>query len=219
MPSRWPNRWPNRWPSRWPSRWAAAALIALVVVAGRGTDGHAGVLTAEDTRAAKAVFKAVDAEHWRQARRYAKHLKDPVARKIIDWLDLTNPGTKFPFAVLQRFMADNPRWPGQTILRRRAEEAMTQNMTHPIILDWFARHQPVSTQGWTLYALALRGTGDERSARAVLRRTWVEGAFTKRQQKDFYRLFRKYLTADDHARRLDRLIWDGQYWAARRCGS
>ena len=59
-------------------------------------------------------------------------------------------------------------------------------------------------------------SGQVEAGRAALRAAWIDGNFTKRQERRFYRRYRKYLTRQDHIERLDRLIWRGRYWPARR---
>ena len=84
------------------------------------------------------------------------------------------------------------------------------------VLDWFKDRQPAISAGRVRKGAALLAIGQEKAGRAALRAAWVDGNFTKRQERRFYRRYRKYLTRQDHIKRLDRLIWRGRYWPARR---
>ena len=173
-------------------------------------------LTPQDTAAAKAAFKAIKAGDWKRARRGAARIKDPVAARLFHWLDLTRDGATAPFTRIAEFLEKNPRWPKRTLLLRRAEEAMTVKMPAQEVLNWFKDRQPDSADGQVRYGAALMATGQEEAGRAALRAAWVGGNFTKRRERSFYKRYRKYLTREDHIERLDRLIWRGRYWPARR---
>ncbi len=127
---------------------AAAAVLTATPVA-------AGLLTAEDSRLSKFAFQAADADRWSKVRRLAGRIKDPLTVKIFRWLDSSRRGTEASFEEIAAFMAKNPDWPRQSLLQRRAEEAMTAKTPHSAILAWFRARQPVSTDGSVRY-----GAGD-----------------------------------------------------------
>jgi soluble lytic murein transglycosylase len=188
---------------------AAAAVLTAPPVA-------AGLLTAEDSRLSKFAFQAADADRWSKVRRLAGRIKDPLTVKIFRWLDSSRRGTEASFEEIAAFMAKNPDWPRQSLLQRRAEEAMTAKTPHSAILAWFKARQPVSTDGSVRYGASLLALGNREKARRVLRDVWINGDFGKRQEKNFYRRYRKLLTREDHIARLDRLLWDGRDWPVRR---
>ena len=84
------------------------------------------------------------------------------------------------------------------------------------VMAWFDGREPVSTAGWSRLGAALLALDRKEEAIAVFRKTWVSGKFTKSQQRQFYRAYRRYLTREDHIDRLDQLLWEGSYWPARR---
>ncbi len=197
-------------------RLAIVALGIAVVALDAATPAPAAVLEPGQRKAVEATFKAIKADKWTAARRRAKGVTDPVAAKLIDWFDLTRPGTKASFADIDAFRNENPHWPGQRDLRRRAEEAMTAGLPAADVLAWFADREPLTGDGWERLAGAAVAAGDRERARRVVRRAWVAGNFGKRQERRFYKRFRRHLTRDDHVARLDRLAWEGRYWPARR---
>src|SRR5947199_243126 len=77
-------------------------MTALLIAAACSATALAGSLTAEDKRLTKAAFAAIDQEHWAQAKDIIARAKNPLARKLIDWLDLRQAGPGRAFAVLCR---------------------------------------------------------------------------------------------------------------------
>lgn len=197
-------------------RMQAAVLVGLVVIVPGPAQARTDVLTPADARAAKAVFKAIDRDKWKRARRLTGRIADPLVVKIIHWLDFTRPNTDASFRDIADFIAGNPDWPYQKTLRRRAEEAMDARTPTDEVLAWFRTHEPVIVDGRVRYGAALLAAGEKDKARAVLRKAWIDGNFGKRQERDFYKRYRALLTSGDHERRLDRLLWEGRYWPVRR---
>ena len=51
----------------------------------------------------------------------------------------------------------------------------------------------------------------------MLRYIWLNGNFGgKKKERRFYKKFRKILSSDANVKRMDRLLWQGRYWPARR---
>ncbi|MFQ5764997.1 MAG: lytic transglycosylase domain-containing protein, partial [Rhodospirillales bacterium] len=201
---------------------AAGLVIGLMVAlgpwatTGAAAGAEAGPLPVEDARALKAGFKAIDDGKPKQARSAEAGIKDPVAAKLLRWARLVAPDPNASFDEIAGFMADNPAWPDQRGLQRRAEEAMTPTMPDDKVLAWFGDRAPVSGDGQARLGAALLATGDVHKGEEVLKRAWINGDFTKHRERAFYKRHRRLLTLEDHRRRLDRLLWEGRYWPARR---
>ncbi len=197
----------------------ALRTIVLVAVAGflaPSMDADANTLSAAEAKNVRAVIQAMDKGNWRSAKSRLKKVKNPLALKIVTWFNLTQPDTPASYEDIIAFIRENPDWPNQSHLLRRAEENMPAEAKPADILAWFDKYPPVSIDGLTRQGAALVAVGRKEEGREILRKAWIGGNFGKRQQKDFYRLYRKYLTREDHIKRLDGLIWDGRYWQARR---
>jgi soluble lytic murein transglycosylase len=190
----------------WPLAWTVSAAGMKPSLA----------LSKTDAALARAAFKAADADQWKKAMRLAAGIDNPAAAKLFRWLDLTRSGSRALFPQITAFIKANPAWPSMRLLRRRAEETMKENTPPRDVIEWFAVHKPVSAQGRALLGASLLAVGKKKRGREVLRDTWINGDFTKRQEKRFYRRFRKQLTIGDHKARLDRLLWNGRYRPARR---
>ncbi len=190
------------------------AVFAIVLTAVNVVS--ADVLSAGDSRVAKAAFKAADQERWKKAARLSAKAENPLLLKTFKWFDYSRPGGSGSFAEIAAFITANPDWPYQNLLARRAEEAMTVSLDPLIILDWFKDRHPLSTAGRTQYIRALLARGKKDQARVEIRDTWINGNFAKRPEKLFYKRYRRYLEAGDNLKRLDRLLWEGRNWPSRR---
>ena len=142
-------------------RMQAAVLVGLVVILSGPAQAHTDVLTPAETRAAKAVFKAIDGDDWKRARRLTARISDPLVVKIIRWLDFTRPNIDASFRDIADFIGDNPDWPFQKTLRRRAEEAMDAKTPTDDVLSWFRTDEPVSVDGQVRYGAALLAAGEK----------------------------------------------------------
>ncbi len=193
----------------------AVVVIALKVLIGANTV-VADELSAGDTRTAKAAFKAASQDRWKKAMRLSAKVENPLFRKAFKWFDYSRRGNSNSFTEIAAFIAQNPGWPSQNLLARRAEEAMVGSLAPETVLEWFKDEPPVSTDGRIQYIRALLALGRKDEARSEIRDTWINNNFAERPEKFFYKQYRKYLSAEDNQKRLDRLLWEGRNWPARR---
>ena len=176
----------------------------------------AALLSKKDTVVYRKAFDYAKRDRWRWAGRLAGKARERLPAKILQWLQMTRPGNAVPFATIRQFIRDNPDWPKPGRLRRSAEEAISAKTPGAEVLAWFAKYPPRTTDGKIAMTAALMDAGRRDEARAMARRTWIEGNFGRRQQRRFIRRYRKMLTRDDHMARLDRLLWRGRHRQARR---
>lgn len=195
------------------SRILATGVFALALVTGSLTLAYRPA--AAQTATEKALT-AANKRDWGQAYATAGQSGDPVLRKLVAWADYTTPGTKASFSDIAAFLKANPNWPGQAILRRNAEEAMTGDASDRQVLDWFAGGEPRTTNGRMRLIQALYNAGRREEATTYMRRSWVEGNFGADQEKTFLKLYSGQLRKEDHSARLDRLLWDGRGPEAQR---
>jgi soluble lytic murein transglycosylase len=176
----------------------------------------APVLTAEQRELYVKAFAAADAGKWDEVRRLSSQGREAMANKVLRWLELQQPRSGASFEDLAAFIDANPDWPMQDILMRRAEEALVERTDDSVVLAWFALRGPTTADGAMRYAEALFRAGDRAKAIATVKEAWRSGGFGSKQEKDFLKRYRAHLTGDDHARRLDKMIWDGRHDEARR---
>lgn len=188
-----------------------ACLVALVPAS-----TYAQSLSKKDTALYKIAFKAAKSGDWKQADRIGKRATSPLLSKLLVWQRYTVANNGASFGQIDEFLRDNPDWPNQTALRRRAEEVMKNALSDDEALAWFADEQPLTATGASRYGRALQAKGRHAEATAYVRSAWRNLNMPRSDARDFYRHFRKLLRKQDHIDRLDRLIWDQQIGAARR---
>ena len=174
------------------------------------------ILSKNDKEVLKATFKEVSKNNLKEFYAQSKRLSDPLAKKIILYYYLVTQGTSASFKQLSTFINGNPHWPKMSSLKKRAEEAMSNDLSSQAVLNYFGNEPPISTEGWVQYIRALLDVGDEDKARRIIRQTWITKNFSRRPEQYFYKRYRGYLTKKDHLHRLDRLLWQGKKWPARR---
>jgi soluble lytic murein transglycosylase len=202
----------------------AALLVVLFGAAPSGPASAASTgalpadlfLHAADAKIAQTAFQAAAAGQWAKAELTARESKDPMLLKLVHWLGLVREGVPVPFFGVARFYEENHHWPMQTQLRRRVEESIGPDVPPAAVIDWFHRHPPGSAIGRIRYAEALIATGAVERGKALIRDAWITGSFPKAQEKAILKRHGKFLSKDDHAQRLDRVLWDGKVEEARR---
>jgi soluble lytic murein transglycosylase len=193
-----------------------ASVLSVVLGAWAGAP-LADVLTPSDQNHFRAALEAaLDRGAWERAGRFAAETKDPLARKALRWLFLTEGAAGTSFAEIAGFIADSPDWPRQVTLARRAEDAMTDGMPPATVLAWFKDRTPVSAMGMVRLAEAQWQTGRKAAAEATIRRAWVEGNFDAKLEREFLKSYGRFLDGGDHWARLDRLLWSGKTEQAQR---
>lgn len=174
---------------------------------------HAEDAAAPD-QAAVAAIKAAQTGDWNQAYGNAAQSRDPLVHKVVRWLDYSRSNPSGRFAEIVSFIEQNPDWPLQKTLRRRAEDALAGE-SDDTAADWLKRNPPVSATG-KARAAELLYKRDPAAGAASLRTAWVDGDFSPTDEHSFATRFASVLRIEDNVKRLDRLIWDSQTDAARR---
>ena len=170
----------------------------------------------KDASTYKLAFKAAKAGNWKKARNLAAHAKHPLPAKVLSWLQYTSPASSAGFSEINSFLNANPGWPRRRTLRRRAEEAIKNELSDDEAIAWFAADAPLTAAGATRYGLALLAKGRQSDATAFVRMTWRDLNMGRADERSFRRHFRKLLRKEDHIARLDSLIWDQRIGSARR---
>ncbi|MCC9622963.1 lytic transglycosylase domain-containing protein [Thalassospira sp. MA62] len=141
---------------------------------------------------------------------------DPLIQKAAEWMWLTAPNSGRSFEDITAFIDAHPKWPNQSLLRQRAEEAMTDAVPDAEILAWFKRSAPVTADGATRQIKALLGAGEESAAIALVNNSWINENFGSGQERRFLDRYGKYIDQATHEQRLDRLLWEGRLTTAAR---
>lgn len=162
------------------------------------------------------VFGAVALRKWRKAYALAADTGDPVLTKVVSWIRFTTQGEHMTFGEVAAFIDANPDWPRMHDLRESAEESMTNAVPDDRVIAWFSKHPPLTPKGAMHLAKALTDKGRKAEAEKVVRHAWIHMNFPAAVERTFYRRYHRMLTESDNEQRIDRLLWDGRGWEARR---
>jgi soluble lytic murein transglycosylase len=175
----------------------------------------AAELSDADRAAAVPAIAAARAGDWPKAYAAVAHTTNPLPLKIVRWLDYSRSSVAGRFGDVSAFIDQNPDWPGQKILRRQAETALSSE-SDEVAARWFKNHPPVGGFGKAREGAIAIAHGDRDAGLAELRAAWIDGDFTASDEREVLARYGSNLRPDDHAKRLDRLLWDHQADAARR---
>jgi soluble lytic murein transglycosylase len=191
------------------SRLCVALLCSLAVF---GTASRADTPADRATEAALAGARGGD---WAKAYALAGQSGDPLALKLVRWLDYTRGTRDGKFADIAAFIDENPDWPSRKRLRARAEFALAGE-SDDTAAAWFRKHSPTSGFGKARAAELLINRGEVEAGTAALRKAWIEEDFNTADERSLLARHEGRLRQEDHEKRLDRLLWQGQAEPARR---
>ncbi|MEK9671555.1 MAG: lytic transglycosylase domain-containing protein [Rhodospirillaceae bacterium] len=200
----------------------AAVFGAPEAVLAKSADAAAqpaGATQPQEIKTLKACFDAVEKRQWKLAASLEGRLKDPLARKLAQWARLSTPGVSAELDELLRFIHLNPQWPRLGTVNAKAEAQLSAKGTDAQVLDWFRGKEPQTTLGRVRLGEALlRATDvkDRKRGETLIRTAWIEGWFSKPEEKRFMSQHGRLFGPEDHIKRLDRLLWEGQYYSVRR---
>jgi len=147
----------------------------------------------------------------------AQRSGDEAAVKLVELLYLKDHWDDAGYGRIMKFLDAAPKWPLSETLMKRAEQSLYKNREPADrVLSHFAKRQPVSTEGRLALARANTASGNTQAARDLLKEVWndpvVDAAFEKSVASEFGSL----LGADDHKRRMWRMIYAQESNAAIR---
>lgn len=135
-------------------------------------------------------------------------LRDPAARALAEWLTVRYASRQMGHARLSAFAQNYPDWPGLTLVRRRAEEALYLDDAPPAAVSaFFGRQQPFTGLGRLAVARAFLAKGDRANAAAHARAVWREEDMPESVQRKMLQEFGRFLTAEDYRYRAERLLY------------
>ena len=200
------------------------SLFLIVCLLAPAMPAEAGLvrsspLTGKDRDIAKDAFLHADRGNWKDAVLFAGKVSDKLVYEIIIWTYLTEADYTPPFSDLKAFILRHPTWPNQEFLRRRAEDALT-NESPQTVVAWLGRFPPLSAKGKIALAQArialTPGLVNSPEILGLLREGWVNYDFTQSEEQEFIKRHSGILREQEYAERIDRLLWEGKVTASRR---
>ena len=138
-----------------------------------------------------------------------------IAAAVARWETLRE-AQNLPFESYAGFIERYPGFPQQDRLQIRAEDALDNDpVSTERMVAFFDRFAPLTNSGKARYALAL-ATQNRGGAFEMAREAWRGGTMSGPAEAYLSGLYASRFTADDHAARLDALLWQGDREAAAR---
>jgi soluble lytic murein transglycosylase len=134
---------------------------------------------------------------------------------LSDWRRL-RASQGYSFADYARFVNANPGWPGESGIRRSAEKAMRPGENANTVLSFFRSAEPQSGNGWARLAEANLTLGRSAEALAAAKGAWVSSDLSQYDEQLIFSRFGSQLTAADHDKRVDALLFGKKYSDAYR---
>lgn len=177
---------------------------------------HSVILDDRDFATFRRAMRAADADSWPEVRLARESLSDTVADKILLWrLATSDPRTDF--GELTTALETLEGWPRYSAIQREAEWKIADSgLSASGVAAWFERRAPVTGEGRIAWGEALIALGQVEEGQAQIRQAWRSDSLRLSDQTDALRDYGDFLTRDDHAERVDFLLWAGQRSAASR---
>ncbi len=167
-----------------------------------------GVIDQRSIDAVRLGLDAADRGDWASARAAQAQAPDLGAKKLLAWRITADRGRSPGFAELDAALTDLDGYPRITDLRARAEEQVDfSGMTAAARIAWLEKNGPASGGGRASLARAMIDVGRKPEGAALLRKVWREDLLTLDQQRRILSGYGSYLTPDDHAARLNLVLW------------
>ncbi len=177
-------------------------------------------LSVEDYEIIGEALHATETDEWPRAIRLMGSIDDPLASKLFHWIALierqagsTGIGS---FNALATFIIDNPDWPRIDDLQELAESQLTDSADKGLTLSLFTLREPLSTRGHIRFAEALFADGRADEGVQQVRRAWIHGDFSSKEETVFLERHKRHLRPGDHTARLEQRLWDREWQAAKR---
>jgi soluble lytic murein transglycosylase len=137
-----------------------------------------------------------------------------IAADIDRWNALRQTDS-LPFSSYASFLLSHRGWPGETAMRRAAEQR-SEAVSPSEALRFFTVFPPLTAAGHAQMAFALQASGRADEARQAARRAWTAGVMPVELEQRLLGAFGSALSADDHDRRMDVLLSNGDSISAAR---
>jgi soluble lytic murein transglycosylase len=167
---------------------------------------------------------AADRRDWEGVRGYRAATTDPLVQNVLLWRLVTNASDSARFAELDTALGTLTDWPMRVTMRQRAEARIeTQSGLSPQgMVDWLTKPMPglgdsvpLTGEGKVALASALQVLGRTSEALPIIRQTWRTATLNSDVQSRVLARFGSALSPEDHAARVDLLLWANRITQAR----
>ena len=177
---------------------------------------HSLLLDDADFTAFRHGMRDADDDDWDAVRQAILTIDNPVADNILLWRVAVSDA-RAPFSDLDRAIDELEGWPRHDSIRREAEWKIEDSGLSPaLIAAWFEDREPVTGEGRVALGEALIELGRAEEGAEQIRTAWRTQTLRLSNQNQVLREHGDLLAGEDHAARVDFLLWAGQRTAASR---
>jgi len=191
-------------------------LFSLLIIILLFSSNETYSLTIKEAKLLTEALRNIDNKKLLNAKRKLNQIQNPLAKKYLTWELFQRTNNPQDFFSITNFLMRNEDWPNRINLKHRIEYISQFNVSSTQILNWFEINHPMTRYGRTRLITEFLRLGKINEAKKLIKKIWVEENFFKTEERVFYKRFRKFLSRESHVKRLDRLLWDGKFWASRR---
>jgi soluble lytic murein transglycosylase len=139
------------------------------------------------------------------------------ARLSAEWALVRSGSAQVGFQRIVQFMDDHTDWVPLPPLQRRAEEALlSQRVSAPRVLAFFAARAPLSPAGRAAHVLALKQSGNKAEADRLVKLLWRDDHLGRELENMILKAFGDVLTPHDHRNRMEAYLFRENAEAAMR---
>ncbi len=173
-------------------------------------------LSSNDHARLQIVAQSAKKKRFSQAKTTIAAIEDPIAKSLGEWLYFSAEDPLVDIQAADRFLDSHSDWPAVSRIQSHVESRIPKNASTKTILELFDSRDPITGSGKVALAGALFKSGDEDAGKIYLRDAWVDSRFTIAEERAVLSKYGRRLTQEDHAARVDRLLWARQVTNARR---
>lgn len=186
-------------------------IIALFIAIAFPVMGQA---VAQDTQIVQAL-KLAQKGQWSAANGIMRQVQDPLAKDTLSWLAYTKNAPNTSFNQIASFQRKHSNWPYQITMRSAAEKKIPADYSAAQIIGFFASTKPRTSEGMERYLNALMNSNRSAEARKVISDWWPEATLSRDDQRSFYGRYKNLISKTTSKKRLNHLLYAGQYTNAR----
>ncbi|MGA0531325.1 lytic transglycosylase domain-containing protein [Hansschlegelia sp. KR7-227] len=178
-------------------------------------------VSASDVAKIKAAIAAMERGDLSGAQAIRPSLSDPGAVALLDYLSIRLASRQIGFAKIDAFLRAHRGWPMESLVRRRAEEALWLEKVPPATVRAFfaANGKPTRAEGKLALARALIASGDKSSGAAIAREAWRSEELDGALETQAYSAFGSHFTVADHRARAEMRLLDDEVDAGLRAAA
>ncbi|WP_425408100.1 transglycosylase SLT domain-containing protein [Hyphococcus sp.] len=144
------------------------------------------------------------------------NISDPIAKSLGQWMYLMAQDPQIDFNDADAFLDANIDWPMQYRISAFVEDKIPSSAPADQVLAFFDTREPVTGEGKIQLARALFAVGDKQGGEHHVRDAWINHNFKIAEERRILSVYDGVLREEDHAARVDRMLWDREVTNARR---